>query len=68
MGIEEKTVRSPWERLGPPIQMFVPRFLGQVATMFFLDVLCMFCMFCLNIAYPGNDGDGCGQRWESRQL
>jgi hypothetical protein len=62
MGIEEKAVTSPWERLGAPIQMVVPRYLGQMATMFFLEVLRMLCMFCLNIAYPGDDGDGWGQR------
>jgi hypothetical protein len=57
MGIEEKAVRSPRERLGTPIQMFVLRYLGQVATMFFPEVLFMFSVFSLNIAYPGNDGD-----------
>jgi len=56
MGIEEETVRAPREWLGPPIQMVVRRYLGQMATMFFLEVLLMFSMFGLNITYPCNDG------------
>ena len=64
MRIEEKTVRSPRERLGAPIHMLVRWCLGQVATIFFLEVLLMFCVFCLDIAYPGNDGDSCSQRWK----
>ncbi len=57
MRIEEETVRAPREWLGPPIQMIVRRYLGQMATILFLEVLFMFSMFGLNITYPGNDSD-----------
>jgi len=56
MGVEEETVRAPREWLGPPIQKIVRRYLGQMTTMFFLEVLLMFSVFGLNIPYPGNDG------------
>jgi len=55
MRIEEETVRAPREWLGPPIQMIVRRYLWQMATILFLEVLFMFSMFGLNITYPGND-------------
>ena len=62
MGIEEKTVRPPRVRLDAPVQIVIPRHLGQMTTMFLLKVLLMFRMFCLNVAYPGNDSDGYSQR------
>jgi hypothetical protein len=57
MGVEEETVRAPRVWLDPPIQKIVPRCLGQMAVIFFLEVLLMFSMFGLNISYPGNDGN-----------
>ena len=56
MGVEEETVRTPREWLDPLIQIIVRRYLGQMATMFFLEVLLMFSVFGLNIPYPSNDG------------
>jgi hypothetical protein len=58
MGIEEETVRSPREWLGAPVQMVIRRDLGQMATMFFLEVLLMFSVFFLNVTHPGNDHGG----------
>jgi len=55
MGVEEETVRTPREWLDPPIQKIVRWYLGQMATMFFLEVLLMFSVFGLNIPYPNND-------------
>jgi hypothetical protein len=57
MGVEEETVRTPREWLGTPIQKIIRRYLGQMATMFFLEVLLMFSVFGLNIPYPSNDSD-----------
>ena len=56
MGIEEEAVGAPRVWLDPPIHEFVRGYLGQMATMFFLEVLLMFSVFGLNITYPGNDG------------
>jgi hypothetical protein len=57
MGIEEEAVRPPRVRLDTLVEVIVRRYLGQMATVFLLDVFLMFSVFSLNVSYPSNDGD-----------
>jgi hypothetical protein len=57
MRVEEETVGSPRECLQALIHILVRWDLGQMAVIFFLEVLLMFSVLGLNITYPGNDGE-----------
>jgi hypothetical protein len=57
MGIEEEAVRSPRIWLDTLVEVIVPRYLRQMATVLLLDVFLMFSMFSLNVSHPDSDGD-----------
>ena len=59
MGIVEKAVGSPRVWLNTPVEVIIPRYLGQMAAILLLEMFLMFFVFGLNIAYPCKDGEGC---------
>jgi len=64
MRVEEKRVGSPGEGLGPPVEVFVARGLGEFSAVLMLQVLDVCGMLNLGVVDPGNaDSD-----WKTKAI
>jgi len=59
MRVEEKRVGSPGEGLGPPVEVFVARGLGEFSAVLVLQVLGMCGMLHFSVVDPGDADSDC---------